>query len=468
MYYGLSPDGYDPMGPDMYMADGTFDDAYMPTLMDYYGPDDYIYDPATVPWEEEVIDPDRTINHQLAGDWSTGYSIRLYGEWNTETLFLPITHIDIIEGHLDSQRDFAASFGGIWHSGAIEGHFAGAWVAQDGSAGLLTGALTGSYLSDGTWQSSWVSLDTIQMAPAGTVTYVPDHPISEPGAMYYNSSAGRNFMAGDGSIAIQNPDGGFIGGIMEAPGQDWGAFRGEINGTSVGIIDNYWRISMQSKTPLDSGFEWHQWSEVLGNQWSGGKMYGKTAGAWMDISAAVTGVTGGKIYGIYDPIHSNKIWDMVFGGAWMDTQKFLEMAGKISGTADLAALDKLNIPRFEIGRTNLSGNNGNLGVYMDNVIFFAHTSGQPPSIWATNSVSGNYVTNPTPGDQVLLNGVGFSNVGFKVERWDGGVGGKWASTVSGSGGQVSGHTVNIQGGAAGVIDSPGSYSGTGAGVARQP
>jgi len=477
MFFGSGPDGFDKwgtegeflgpdFGPDMFAADGTFNEIFMPTLIEIFGPDSYIFEPVVLPWEEEIIDPDRSFNHRLAGDWATGYSIQLYGEWNTETLFLPVTHIDMIEDRLDSQRDFAGAFGGIWYSNTIEGNIVGGWVAQDGSAGLLTGELTGSYQADGTWQSNWVSLDTIQMEPAGTVTYVAGQPISEPGAMYYDAAAGRSFSAGGGSIMILNPDGGFIGGFMEAPDQNWGAFRGEINGTSTGTIDNNWRVSIESGTPLSGEFGGHQWMELLGSQWSGGRMYGKLAGAWMDLSVAVTGVTGGKIYGIYDPVDSNKIWDMVIGGAWMDTVKFLEMAGKIGGTTDLAALDKLNIPRFEVGRTNLSGNNGNLNVNMNDVIFFSYTAGQPPAIWATNNVSGNYAANPAVGDQVLLNGAGFSNVGFKVERWSGNPGDKWAATVHGDNGLVNGHVVDIKGGAAGTIDSPGAFSGTAAGAAQ--
>jgi len=40
----------------------------------------------------------------------------------------------------------------------------------------------------------------------------------------------------------------------------------------------------------------------------------------------------------------------------IDTNKFLEMVGEIGGAPNVAALDKLKIPRFEIGRTDLAGN----------------------------------------------------------------------------------------------------------------
>ena len=61
---------------------------------------------------------------------------------------------------------------------------------------------------------------------------------------------------------------------MEAPGQNWGAFRGVINGNSAGTVDNDWRVSIESGTPLSGGFERHQWMELFGSQWTGGKMKG--------------------------------------------------------------------------------------------------------------------------------------------------------------------------------------------------
>jgi hypothetical protein len=175
---------------------------------------------------------------------------------------------------------------------------------------------------------------------------------------------------------------------------------------------------------------------------------------------------GGKLYGEYNPLNYNNMWDLVIGATLIDTNKFLAMVG--GSASDLAALDKLKIPRFEIGRTNLSGTNGNLNVAMNDVIFFAYTAGQAPSIWATGNVSGSYSTNPVPGAQVVLDGAGFGNsVVFDVERWAGVPGGKWAAKVNGNG-TVGGFPVNMKGGAAGNINAGATFSGTAAGVARQP
>jgi len=478
MFFGPGPGGFnggDPMffksgpdffGPALFLADGSFNDMFMPMLFGFFGPDSYtLFDPMVLPWEVESVNPNLTTNYRLAGDWSNGYSIQLYGEWNTQTMQFPEQYIDIVEGSLDAQRYFYGSAGGVWHSGVIEGEILMDWIGQDGSAGVLTGDMAGSYAADGIWQSNWVSLDTIQLSAAGTATYNSSDPIPDPKVMYYDSSAGRTFNAGGGTIQILNPDGGFVGGFISVPGVNWGIYRGEVNGTFTGTVADNWKMSVEFRTPKDPPFERYHWAELYGSQWSGDKISGKFAGAWINFTSAVSGVMGGKLYGEYDPLDYSNIWDLVIGGTMIDTNKFLEMVGEIGGTPNVAALDKLKIPRFEIGRTNLAGNNGNLNVAMNNVIFFAYTAGQSPSIWAAKSVSGTYSDNPATGDQVLLNGAGFSSVAFNVERWAGSAGDKWAAKVNGSG-TVGGYSVNMKGGAAGSIDSSTNFSGTGAGVAR--
>jgi len=107
---------------------------------------------------------------------------------------------------------------------------------------------------------------------------------------------------------------------------------------------------------------------------------------------------------------------------------------------------------------------------MNNVIFFAPNTGQPPTLWATKEVSGSYTGSPNPVDNTYqLTGSGLS-VDFTFKAWDT-TNNKWGATISGggtysnSGQTMHGMTINIKGAAAGSIDSSqNKFSGTAAGI----
>ncbi|MDP2725760.1 MAG: hypothetical protein Q8O44_05730, partial [Syntrophales bacterium] len=153
-------------------------------------------------------------------------------------------------------------------------------------------------------------------------------------------------------------------------------------------------------------------------------------------------------------------------GVWLETNKFLEMAGKIGSNPNTAALEKLNIPAVEVGRADLSGSGNNMNVTMADVIFFANSVGNAPKIWATNNVSGSYTAAPAIGTGVDLTGGGLSAT-FTPQVWNT-TDNKWLSTVNGTGG-FNGSTV-FRGAGAGTIapaaGTAGAISGTAAGIAK--
>jgi len=131
-----------------------------------------------------------------------------------------------------------------------------------------------------------------------------------------------------------------------------------------------------------------------------------------------------------------------------------------------------------VGQATLSQASGttvnNLSnVAMNNVGFYAYSTGAAPKIWATNNVSGSYSGTPStsglPANNVPLSGGGL-NANFNVNQWNGST---WSATVAGSGALSSGsynQPIQFTGGAAGAIQpatgSTGSFSGTGAGIAK--
>ena len=115
-------------------------------------------------------------------------------------------------------------------------------------------------------------------------------------------------------------------------------------------------------------------------------------------------------------------------------------------------------------------------VTMNNVGFYAYSTGVAPKIWATNNVSGSYSATPSTSgaaiNNVRLSGNGLTAT-FNVNHWNGNT---WGANVAGSGtltnttaGDYTGN-IKFMGGAAGTIQpatgSAGSFSGTGAGIAK--
>jgi len=203
---------------------------------------------------------------------------------------------------------------------------------------------------------------------------------------------------------------------------------------------------------------------------------GKTYGYYADLnpSTPVTGIFVGETVGTFDP--SNTTWQTVTVGAALETAKFLNMACpngtcNTSGTGftdEQEKLRKLNIPVVEVGSVNLSYSNSCTdcitNVNMNNVKFFASQTGQPPTIWATNNVSGQFNgTVSTSNYSVALTGGGFT-VNFTPTVWDI-QNNKWAANISGSGSLNIGGTpttIQMKGVGAGGISGT-NFSGTAAG-----
>jgi hypothetical protein len=207
------------------------------------------------------------------------------------------------------------------------------------------------------------------------------------------------------------------------------------------------------------------------------KLTGTAAGSWVDINGVLnsegipgTGVVGGELRGTFDPAAATVRAATM--GAWVETGKFLTMAGDATTTETAnATLRALNIPAVQVGKATLSGSTENgMNINMNNVIFFATSTGGNPRIWATNNVGGTYNTNNNySGTSVPLSGNGL-NANFNVQTWDQ-TGGKWHSTVTNGQGTYSGTgamnntSINFRGAAAGTM-SGGTLTGTAAGTAK--
>lgn len=196
----------------------------------------------------------------------------------------------------------------------------------------------------------------------------------------------------------------------------------------------------------------------------GGTFDGTAVGAEIVPENGATRIVSLDVHGTFDPV-ATSTWQAIAAGSWIETGIFVDMAATTDGRA---VLDKLNIPCISVGKVDLSGAGNNLTVQMNDVNFYARSTGGTPQLWATKNVTGTYTAAPTLNTSIPLGSASGGSVtaAFTPVRWDNG---KWGAAVSGSGSLSGGYTGNVQfrGGAAGSYNS-GSFSGTGAGTARKP
>ena len=148
------------------------------------------------------------------------------------------------------------------------------------------------------------------------------------------------------------------------------------------------------------------------------------------------------------------------------------------------ATEIVTVPSVEVGRTNLSGSIFSgagstfnfMSVYMKDVVFLAPSTGQKPSIWGTNSVTGNYsfgpninsgnITNPSNA-VAISDGKGLS-ADFQFNQWNT-TENKWGASINNGAGPLSGGSytgsTNFSGDASGTIGTN-AISGTAKGTAK--
>lgn len=216
------------------------------------------------------------------------------------------------------------------------------------------------------------------------------------------------------------------------------------------------------------------WSTTSNNIRSGSQLEVKVS-----HEEGITSILGADIKGLFDPVKAT--WQMVGNGKFIETAAFVNLVNSLTTDAEKNAfMAAMKIPCINVGSVNFtggagSGPNGSLsGVYMNNVGFYAYSTGQAPKIFASNSVGGNFTGVPvnTTVNWSSVSGTNMSNVSASLTTtaWNGST---WGATVTGSGNIVpsgTGTSTNIvfKGGAAGTVSggTSGSFAGTAAGVVR--
>ena len=339
--------------------------------------------------------------------------------------------------------------GGIYRDNSFDATAIALFVRSDGSAGVVkTGLIEGGFdRSAGTWEFNG-TLKAIELG----FTSVLLSPLHEP------PSAEKRLFQGDvwgdlgGQVEIETFH------LMDA--NEWGVWWGMSGG------------GFSANPPTD----WHSWTvndalddvvllntEINGTILPDNSLGAKVLGHYAEFEDPCTGILAGELVGTFDP--GMLTWQAIQTGVFLDTQRFLAMADTQTGRDKLNELD---IPHIQVGQANLTGFNGNMTVNMDDVRYFAYSTGGPPKVWATENIYGGFNNIPSSGELVALSGNGLS-AKFYVKKWNTG---RWLAeirngfgTYTGSG-SMKGKSVEFYGGAAGRY-SGNTFSGTGSGVAKK-
>jgi hypothetical protein len=370
----------------------------------------------------------------------------------------------------------------------LDGMINGIYYNPSGNVGVFYGAFTGDNNPNiGAWKGTG-SIDYGYQLAAG---YGGLSAVNFASALQFENW-NNNFRESDVTVTghdvklrTEQLNVAYLPGIYLPPGNNgfWSVWQSIAGGTYSGTPTAWqWEYNKNTIHGQETDYQAFQTTGATVN----GITTGTMVGAWVNYNDPSTGVTGGTFKGLFDP-NTATTWQAIAQGVSMSTSTFLAKAAAISGdaAAQQAFMNATKIPVVQVGQATLSQGAGTVnnlsGVTMNNVTFFSNSTGGIPSIWATSGVSGNYSGTPSttglPVNNVPLSGNGL-NALFNVNSWNTG-NNSWAAKVAGSG-TLTGQTINnpypgsfqFKGGAAGTIvpgTSPaGSFSGTGAGIAKPP
>lgn len=363
-------------------------------------------------------------------------------------------------------------FGGRETGNAADAAFMGLYADPSGNTGILIGGFSGPVNGTAITMNGGlfpVVFGTTSVNPVDFYNSITTSEFSVNGSSFANDALVINISSGTNQS-------------MNITGQnDWGISQMILAGTYTDMVNDSWSLTLGGS----AGEGYELTADLTGSRWSANTIDASGAGFWVDARSAspLTGIYIGETAGTFNP--ADHSWQAISTGVFMETNRFLQTASTEAGRNKLS---QLNIPAFEVGRTNLSGSliDGDSGsfdfvsVAMNDVVFFAPSTGQKPGIWATNSVTGQYdfshgfinSGNIANADNViaLSNGSGIS-ADFQFNNWNAS-NNTWSASVKNGTGNLSGGSyngpVNFKGAAAGTHTgtNAGSFSGTGAGVVR--
>ncbi len=247
----------------------------------------------------------------------------------------------------------------------------------------------------------------------------------------------------------------------------WGVWSTDLYGTYVdpGTHD-HWIGEIKTPEPAEGQAmpTKRMGAVIYGEPWKDNRIAGSTFGHWASVETALTGITFGKLLGTFDP--NSYTYQATAAGGFLETAQYLSMTASQSGRETLRSI---NVPCVQVGSASMTGTTGDLTVNMNEMKFFAFSSGTAPHIWATNSVNGSFTSTHPLNTTVNMAGGGLT-ASFTVKNWDT-ANSNWMATVTNGSGSI-GTAPNLQnlqfkGAAAGKIDTPTSFSGTAAGVVKQ-
>ncbi len=333
-----------------------------------------------------------------------------------------------------------------------------------GNIGILRGTSSGPVYPGELGFKATGALNRIEME---TGTAIDANTLITSGitSSSYSGTTSANLLPGGPALLVS----GSNSQVLNIAGKKtWGIGMTEVGGTYTGDPrgDAVFSYGIQSgATPIGSESVLATQHTAAWNATEGGYFRSNVVGASAEWSSAATFVAGGTIMGTFSPLASGT-WMGNYLGTQIETTAFMALASTPAGQAKLAAL---NIPAVQVGTVSLSGSGGNFSsLSINNMGFYASTSGAKPQLWASGNVVGIYSANPV-GPVSLTGSAGgnFFGATFTPGNWDTATG-RWGATITN--GIISpglNTATQFKGAAAGIgaSSTSGMITGTASGIA---
>jgi hypothetical protein len=377
-------------------------------------------------------------------------------------------------------------------SRSLSGLLRGLYMDQNNLVGILYGSFTGNHDdATGLWKAdgnAWTYALNVGPLTSGATAVTPQNfasLLSTKEEQYYASSE-PGLPAVGATIYLGNARAETAGIENMTPLTTLGVFKNISGGTYTGTPGAWswsWTVDRtgQMSNPNRMDYINVKISDPVNNAFSGSMV--QTQWNWQDARNAVI---GGEIRGTFKP--DNLTWKAATLGVGLSTDHFITRMDAMTTDAQRTAFEQATrIPSFEVGQANLSGNDGNLFVNMNNMRFYRYSTETNPRLWATKDVSGSYTSNPAVGTTVSLTSAQIPGLttSFQVKNWDT-TGKIWGAQIYNPGastgiltrsvtdqlrvpiGTPTAITINeIKGGAAGMIDTTNkTFQGGGSGIVR--
>ncbi|CAB5083669.1 hypothetical protein D3OALGB2SA_792 [Olavius algarvensis associated proteobacterium Delta 3] len=185
--------------------------------------------------------------------------------------------LDGANGLISGGNDAGNYYGymvGIWRDATIRASAYALYIDGANTAGILSGAATGSYVAGNPGLNRWRADGSLAATPVESSTVAPGDLSASLLTDQFKGDSGVGRFAGNGTLDVQVS----VGDPIRISDQDWGVWNGAFGGHYDGDTDGAWSAALGGELDESHGSTFDPdgyWvGEILGNPWEGTDLSG--------------------------------------------------------------------------------------------------------------------------------------------------------------------------------------------------